>query len=153
MAAPLNEKSTLHNNFSHKRTAFRPLHVHSQTMKFLDFAFMSKMVRFYQGPVHYYYFPNQMLHRQSRQCGEISCFNEQNSAVAHATKRHLSNNFCATKRHLRSWRYEHSLVWLHKLMTLLLTQIITFQQWFVRRRNSGINNFTTPESEFKSKCI
>lgn len=140
MAAPLNEKSTLHNNFSHKRTAFRPLHVHSQTMKFLDFAFMSKMVRFYQGPVHYYYFL--MLHRQSRQCGEISCFNEQNSAVAHATKRHL-----------RSWRYEHSLVWLHKLMTLLLTQIITFQQWFVRRRNSGINNFTTPESEFKSKCI
>ena len=142
MAAPLNEKSTLHNNFSHKRTAFRPLHVHSQTMEFLDFAFMSKIVRFYQGPVHYYCFPNQMLHRQSRQCGEISCFNEQNSAVAHATKRHL-----------RPWRYEHSLVWLHKLMTLLLTQIITFQQWFVRRLNSGINNFTTPESEFKSKCI
>lgn len=131
MAAPLNEKSTLHNNFSHKRTAFRPLHVHSQTMKFLDFAFMSKMVRFYQGPVHYYYFPNQMLLRQSRQCGEISCFNEQNSAVAHATKRHL-----------RPWRrYEHSLVWLHKLMTLLLTQIITFQQWFVRRLNSGIKQF------------
>ena len=51
MVAPLNEKSTLHNNFSHKRTAFRPLHVHSQTMKFLDFAFMSKMVRFYQEPV------------------------------------------------------------------------------------------------------
>lgn len=143
MAAPLNEKSTLHNNFSHKRTAFRSLHVHSQTMKFLDFAFMSKMVRFYQGPVHYYYFPNQMLLRRSRQCGEISCFNEQNSAVAHATKRHL-----------RPWRrYEHSLVWLHKLMTLLLTQIITFQQWFVRRLNSGLNNFTTPESEFKSKCI
>ena len=53
MAAPLNEKSTLHNNFSHKRTAFRPLHVHSQTMKFLDFAFMSKMVRFYQELVCY----------------------------------------------------------------------------------------------------
>ena len=127
---------------ANKRTAFRPLHVPSRTMKFLDFAFIRKMVWFYQGPVHYYYFSNQMLHRQSRQCGEIPCFNEQNSAVPHATKRHL-----------RPWRYEHCLVWLHKLMTLLLTQIITFQQWFVRRLNSGINNFTTPESEFKSKCI
>lgn len=137
MAAPLNEKST----FSHKRTAFRPLHVHSRTMKFLDFAFLRKMVQFHQGPVHYYYFPNQMLHRQSRQW-EIPCFNEQSRAVTHATKRHL-----------RPSLYEHRLVWLHKLMTLLLTQIITFQQWFLRWLNSGVNNFTTPESEFKSKCI
>ena len=45
---------------------------------------MRKMVQFYQGPVHYYYFPNQMLHRQSRQW-EILCFNEQIRAVTHAT--------------------------------------------------------------------
>lgn len=102
---------------------------------------MRKIVQFYQVPVHYYYFPNQMLLGQSRQW-KIPCFNEQNTAVTHATKRHL-----------RPRLYDHLLVWLHKLMTLLLTPIITFQQWFVRRLNSRVNNFTTSESEFKSKCI